>query len=187
MIKNIIIFILILAFIAVIVFFDLPGVQKTLNLREQLKEGEEELSEKQVLLAKIEKLLKDYEESQEDLKKVSYILPSGQDIANLIVQLEALAFEGGLVLDAIEFSPVEKQEVSRDAQMSSPEEVVVRKYQTLKVNLKLIGDYSAFKTFLGLVEENIRLMDITSIDFSIQAGEESQLFNLNLNLNTYYQ
>lgn len=187
MIKNIIIFILILAFIAVIVFLDLPEFQEVLSLRKEVKEQKEIFSEKQILLAKIGKLTEDYEGNEEDLKRVNYILPSGQDIPNLIVQLESLSFEAGLVLEALEFFVGEEETISKAKEARVAEGKTPKDYQTLTVNLKLIGDYLAFKNFLKLVEENIRLMDVGSIDFSTQTEEMFQLFNFNLNLNTYYQ
>lgn len=185
--KNIIIFILTLAFIAIVVFLDLPIIQETLSLRKDLKEQEEELSEKQTLLVKIENLIKDYQGSQEDLKRISYILPTGQDLPNLIIQLEALAFEAGLVLEAVDFSAPEEQGVTKAQQVGSSEEIVIKKYQTLNINLKLIGDYLAFKNFLKLIEENIRLIDIVSVNFSFQSSEGFQFLNFDLNLKTYYQ
>lgn len=189
MIKNIIILILILAFIAAVIFLDLPKIQKVLGLRKQIEEQKEVFSEKQILSAKIEKLTKDYEENEEDLKKVSYILPSGQDIANLIVQLEALALDGGLILEKIEFFVPDEPAVSKAGELRQQEGAVAKDYQSLTINLKLIGDYLAFNSFLRAVEENIRLMDISSIDFSTQSMAEGEIlfFNFNLKLDTYYQ
>lgn len=187
MIKNIIVFILILILIAVVVFLDVPKLQQILNLRQQAEEQKEIFLEKQNLLVKIEELSKSYQEGKKNLEKINHILPSGQDIPNLIVQLEALAFEGGLVLENIRFSLPEEKKAGRAQEVRTKKEVALEDYNSLTVDLSLIGDYSAFKNFLKAVEDNIRLMDITSISLSPEAREESQLFNFNLQVKTYYQ
>jgi len=179
MTKNIIILILILGFIGVVVFLDLPGVEKILSLREQINQQKQMFSEKQDLLAKMEKLSQHYEENQENLEKANYILPSGQDLPNLIVQLEALAFSKGLTLEGIEFSTT--------GDNSSQDEIQKLDYKILNINLKLVSDYPSFENFLKTLEENMRLMDIVSIDFSSQSEEAFQTFDFDLNLKTYYQ
>jgi len=187
MIKNLIILVLILILIVVIVFLDVPKVQEILALREQISEEKEAFSEKQNLLLKIEELKGDYEENKESLEKVSYILPAEQDIPNLVVQLEALAFENGLVLESINLSSSEKTQTGRAGEVrESQQGATSQDYQTLTANLKLIGDYAGFKNFLKTVENNIRLMDIISLNFSAESGGLG-LFRFDVSLKTYYQ
>lgn len=179
MIKKIIILILILGFIAVVVFLDVPGVEKVLGSREKIEQEKQVFSEKQDLLVKMEKLSQLYEENQENLEKANYILPSGQDLPNLIVQLEALAFGGGLILEQIAFSEIEDPQ---SADQTKPKD-----HRVLTISLRLIGDYPSFENFLKTLEENMRLMDIVSINFSTQLGEGFQFLNFDLNIKTYYQ
>lgn len=186
MIKNFIILILILGFVGVVVFLDLPGVQNILNLRKEIKAQKQAFIEKQELVSKIESLKEVYEMHGEELKKINYILPSGEDVPNLIIQLEALALEGGLVLEDIGFS-VYSEESATKTRGAAQEEKIVKDYQALLINLKLIGGYSAFKNFLKAVEENIRLMDIISVNFSTTSKEMTSFFEFNLNLKTYNQ
>lgn len=188
MIRNIIILILILGFVGIVIFLDVPEAQEALYLREQIEEEKKLFSEKQTLLAKVERLREDYKENEESLKKVDYILPSGQDIPNLIVQLEALALEGGLILEHVDFSEYKGETVSKAEKARSQEQKEAKDYKVLIIDLKLTGSYSALKKFLKALEENIRLIDINSIGFSGQLiGGETLFFNFNLNLKTYYQ
>ncbi len=187
MIKNLIILVLILILIAVVVFLDVPKVQEILALREQISEQKEAFSEKQALLLKIEELKSGYEENKESLEKVSYILPAEQDIPNLIVQLEALAFENGLVLESINLSSSEKTSSGMAEEVrESQQGTTSQDYQILTANLKVIGDYSGFKNFLKAVENNIRLMDVVSLNFSGESGGLG-LFRFDITLKTYYQ
>ena len=188
MIKNIVVIILLLGFIAVVIFLDVPKVQEILDLRRKVETQEEALFQKEELMARVEKLKNKYEDNEESLTKVNYILPSEEEIPNLIVQLEAMALEAGLILERIEFHLSQETGQSRAAVRDSTQEVV-EDYKTLSINLDLVGGYFAFKNFLELIEENIRLMNIDSISFSPQYSEETELllFNFNTILTTYYQ
>lgn len=169
-----------------VVFLDVPGVQNVLKLRKEIKKQEQAFVEKQELVSKIENLKEVYETRGEEFKKISHILPLGEDVPSLIIQLEALALEGGLVLEDISFSVYTEESAVKNREAPQKEEVV-KDYQTLLINLKLIGDYSAFKNFLKAAEENIRLMDIISVNFSTVSKEMISLFEFNLNLKTYNQ
>ncbi len=188
MIRNIIILILILAFIGIAVFLDIPKVQEVLSLRKEIQNQEEIFLEKQILLAKVEKLQKTYEENKESLEKTDYILPSDQDIPNLIVQLESLALEAGLILEEIEFLTEEEgfEDKARRARKTE-EGTVAKDYQTINVTLNLIGSYSSFRELLRLIEENMRLMDVSFINFSVENTELGSFFEFSLRLMTYYQ
>jgi Tfp pilus assembly protein PilO len=178
MTKNIIIIILILAFIGVIVFLDVPGVQGVLDLRREIQIEEQKFSDKQELLIKMEELNQVYEENLEGAGKVAYIIPSGKDLPNLIVQLESVVFGSGLVLEEINFS-----ETSSDQSEGQTKPV---NYKILSVSLRLIGSYASFEGFLQTIEENMRLLDIMSIEFSPQT-EGTDLFNFDVEIRGYYQ
>jgi len=113
-------------------------------------------------------------------------LPSSQDVPNLITQLEGLAFENGLILEEIGLATIEETGAEK-AQKARLEEKAKKNYQVLSASLKLIGSYSSFKNFLKAVEDNIRLIDINSVNFKVETKEGIQLFESEVNLNTYYQ
>jgi Tfp pilus assembly protein PilO len=188
MIRNIIIIITILGFIAVVVFLDIPGVQSVLAKRKEIKDQQQVLLDKQDLLLRVEKLSRLYEENKESVEKTNYILPSSEEIPNLIVQLEALAFEQGLVLGKVDFKTLTKEEITQGGEQQQP----VQDYQTMNISLQLTGTYDGLKSFLKASEENIRLMDIKSIVFESSAGAEEgqkgpQIFDFSILLNTYYK
>ena len=90
MIKNLVVIILLLGFIAVVIFLDVPKVQGILDSRRKVESQRQVLLEKEELMARVEKLKDKYEKNEESLEKVNYILPSEEEIPNLIVQLEAM-------------------------------------------------------------------------------------------------
>lgn len=188
MIRNIILIILILAGIATIVLLDVPGVQVVLQTRKSIEDQKKVLSDKRDFLARMEELSMAYEENKENIEKIEFILPSKEEIPNLIVQLESLVKEQGLLLDKLEVS-VPTEELRG---MINPEDAVARKettaveYKTLIINLGFTGDYSALKNFLKATEENMRLIDIDSVSISPES-EVPGIFSFDLSLKTYYQ
>jgi Tfp pilus assembly protein PilO len=195
MIKNLIFLFLILGFVAIVIFLDIPAVREVLNLKKTLSEQTEILGGKQEFLIKVEKLIKNYEDNKEDAEKINYVLPSGKEIPNLIVQFEALGAEGGMTIEQIGFSSVEGQATSRATAVRTETGGGVaqqtgesaKDYKTITVNLKMSGDYYAFKNFLAAAETNIRLMNIETINFTPLSSQDSQLFNFEVTLKTYYQ
>ena len=195
MIKNLIFLFLILGFVAIVIFFDIPAVREVLNLKKTLSEQTKILGDKQEFLIKLEKLIKNYEDNKKDAEKINYALPLGKEMPNLIVQFEALGAEGGMTIEQIEFSSVEDQAISKAkiVRTETGEGVAqqtgesTKDYKTIAVNLKMSGDYYAFKNFLVAVEKNIRLMNIETINFTHLSSWGSQLFNFEVSLKTYYQ
>jgi len=188
MIRNIVIGALVLGFIAVVVFFDIPGVENILNIRKEIDAEKQVFSDNQALSQKVEGLVGVYKNNKESIDKMDNILPPNVDIPDLIVQLEALVFEQGLILDKLEVKiPTEETASSRaEAARTGQVAAAVQKYKIVNIELGFTGDYSALKNFLKATEENMRLIDIDSIGISPEA-EASGIFNYDLTLKSYYQ
>jgi len=188
MIRNIIIIILLLGFVAVVVFLDVPKFQEILDLRNEVEIQKNTFLKEEDLLAKVENLKSRYEKNEEELKKVNYILPTGEDVPNLIVQIEAIALESGVALESINISSVDGSgSTRRPGQEATITEE--KDYEILSIRLNISGQYEAFKNFLKTIENNIRLMDIQVFSFSLESSEALEtvpIFTFNLTLNTYY-
>ena len=73
MIRDIILIILILAFIAVVIFFDVPGVQGVLQTRKDIDIQKQILLDDQLFLAKVKQLAKIYKENKDNIDKIDFI------------------------------------------------------------------------------------------------------------------
>jgi len=190
MIRNIIIGILLLGFIGVVVLLDVPNVQNILSIRKQIATETDNFAQSQAFLEKVEGLIATYEQNKESIDKMAEILPQKEDIPNLIVQIEALVFEQGLVLDKLEItSPTEEAATGNKAEevRTGVQTATTPKYKTLNIDLGFTGDYWAMKNFLKATEENMRLIDIDSISIAPQGEIAGGLFTFTLTLKTYYQ
>ena len=104
-----------------------------------------------------------------DKERLNYFLPEGNDIPELITMLEDMAQQSGFVVTVASFSQVEQPIIDRT------------NVYPLILSLSLEGgDYNSLKTLIDKIETNLRLLDISSLNF--QAGTGSYI----MNINTYY-
>jgi Tfp pilus assembly protein PilO len=187
MIRDIILIILILIFAAMVILLDIPGVQGVLQTRKEIETQKQVLLDDQDFLATVKELSQAYRANRENIDKIDLILPTKEDIPNLIVQVESLVFEQGLILDKLEVAtPTEQTGTINPEDVRVKKETSTAKYQTLTISLGFTGDYSALKNFLKATEENMRLIDIDSISVSPES-ESIGIFKFDLSLKTYYQ
>jgi Tfp pilus assembly protein PilO len=127
------------------------------------------------------------------LKKIDYLVPNNPDIPNLIVQIEALTQENGMSLDAVDFRILETKTTGKAEELRSGEtgtaEKPVQNYHLLDINIRISGDYPAFKNFLKEIENNIRLFDLQSVGFISATSKEGETgkFEFDINLQAYYK
>lgn len=136
------------------------------------------LEEKQKQLNDINKLLENYNEVLTQAKKASYVLPSKEDVPELISQISALAKESEIAVSDINFS---EPRVSK--------KTATQEYSVLKITMTAVGSYENLKKFIKKLEVNIRIVDITSIDFSNQPvtpEAPTNIFSYVLGMQAYY-
>jgi len=173
MIKNILIGVFAVAIIGSIVFLSIPTFQSISALKKQIEINQKTLDEEKVFISKVETLIEKYDLNQETFKKLDFILPGDPDVPNLIVQLEALTKDNGMILNDMQISSVEGEKTVG--------------YGTITISLKLSGDYQTFRNFLQAAENNIRLADIDSINLVNKEDNGVFTFEYDVNLNTYYR
>ena len=168
--------ILFIAAAAIIFWVLLPLWHSTQAALELKKGNENNLAQRKQLAANLERLIGQYNERASDLTSFSKAIPVGQNIPELLISLEALASENGLIFSGVDFKP-------KDLKTSN--------IKTLIMEIKVKGSYPAFQNYLKGMEKSLRLFDVTSISFNgIAPGQVNiNLNNLEFNLlvNTYYQ
>jgi Tfp pilus assembly protein PilO len=185
------IIILAIIFIAWQLFW--PAFVEVSDLRQELATWQDKLKETQDQKTKLVNLKQKYESLSNEEQKITEALPSQEDIPSLLVQVEALASQNGLILDSINLSSLEETKKSKTSTQASP----VPPVGTLEVgskpitiDLALSGNSGALKNFLKAVESNLRLMDVTSVSFGESAATAplttSGLVTFKVSLNAYY-
>ncbi|HLD82206.1 MAG TPA: type 4a pilus biogenesis protein PilO [Patescibacteria group bacterium] len=102
--------------------------------------------------------------SNDVLASIERAVPSDTQMAALYTEIEAIVLDNGLQLTSVDFSERPNQ----------TEQV----YKEVSVAINVTGGgYEEFKSFLGQLEKNLRIYDITSIKYSPKAIVYSVDFN----------
>jgi len=168
--------ILLIAVAAITFWVLLPLWYNTQAALELKKENENNLVQREKLAVNLERLIGQYNERASDLASFSKAIPVGQNIPELLINLEALASENGLIFSGVSFKP---------------EDLKAPNIKTLIMEIKVKGSYPAFQNYLKAMEKSLRLFDVTSVSFnSVAPGQTNVNLNnleFNLSVNTYYQ
>lgn len=139
------------------------------------KQNESNLSDRLKLTANLGQLIGQYNNRLNDVASFSKSIPDGQNIPELLVNLETLASENGLIFSGVNFKPKDLKAVG---------------IKTLIMEMKLKGSYPALKNYLEAMEKSLRIFDVISISFAGvapgQIGAKIDNLEFNLLVNTYY-
>ncbi|KKQ60329.1 MAG: hypothetical protein US81_C0024G0016 [Parcubacteria group bacterium GW2011_GWE2_38_18] len=122
--------------------------------------------ERRQYLDQLEKLNKTYKGiSKEQIKRIDALLPNEPGGEKLLAQFEAITANNGVVLTSINYSLVDD----------------VKGLSKVKIVLGISGvDYGSIKNFLSNLENNLRLINVTDLNFTASGG------NAKLVLEAYY-
>lgn len=150
----------------------------------------QELDSKKQDLEKLRELKETYSQlNKAQIENLELILPSQEDIPSLFSQFESLALANGLVLNNISITKAEAApaETEKEGQLglggeeTTPAETT-QGVLTLNVALsfQVGGGYDNLKNFLDILENNMRIVDLTSLSYT----PETEAYSINLK--TYY-
>jgi Tfp pilus assembly protein PilO len=175
---------------AMIVFFTLswPNLTKVFDLNSVLNESKKEYENQNQSLQLAKSIIEQYKNLNDVNQAVSLTMPKTDEIYNIIVQLNKIAESSGMSIEGLSLKEVINNNELDD---SNNRQNLVKPYRTISINTSLNGSYESFKTWLELVETNIRLMDVKSVSFEgVNLSSDKPInnfFNFNVNLDIYYQ
>lgn len=136
-----------------------------------ISERQQSVDERKGLVARVKKLNGDYQAAIGDARKFGAVIPTKKDIEELVSAFEAMGQRSGVQLG----------EVGIVEDKAAAEKVGAR---VLTINIKGKGPYEGIRTFMGDMEKNVRLIDLTSVDFA--AEEQSALLNFDIKAQAYF-
>jgi len=113
--------------------------------------------------------------SNNDQVRLERMLPSNIDNIRLIIEISQIAQGRNLIAKNITLGTT-KSNNTLPGQAAS-------QYGTLSLNFTVNSSYSNFLSFLGDLENNLRLVDITNVTFS---ANDTGFYDFNVTLNTYW-
>lgn len=100
-----------------------------------------------------------------DIEKISKLAPKDPDYEKLFTDFEKIIKEQGFILNSLSITPDERR---ADKKNNEPDaKADSSKIKKIKIEADISGvDYTSLKHLLGVIENNLRLMDIESLNWS---------------------
>jgi len=183
--KNLITFLISLfVAIGVVVLLILPAYSDIKSKKEDFKQREEEFNKKQELVLKVKELLGKYNDRIVDFDNLNLAIPSGNPATpDLLVNLNAISSSAGMVMENIDIKSAASALAGRTSRAASASGQSAQNFKTASISLTLAGTYDSLKNYLRLLEDNLRIIDISSIEFETKEG----VFEFSIEMRAYYQ
>jgi Tfp pilus assembly protein PilO len=149
--------------ISITVFFVMvkPKYNSLQGLRTQVATANANLETAAKLAKERDQLIATYQGiSKTDLDNLKTLLPDSVDNIRLIIQINSLATKNNLsLLRSVEYQTEQITQTSQDPS------VAVRPYGEFTISFQTSGQYKNFLAFISDLEQNLRLVDVTRVDF----------------------
>ena len=157
---------------SILIFFllVLPAFDQTRMLRDSIEERDGILNEAQEISARINDLNREIDTRRQDIDKLDRLLPGEKQVPELLSNMESIVSASGLILSEMNLSEVPGQ----------------GKIGKINGTLKLSGSYPSFVNLLDLLEKNLRLIGVSTLDAAAQITEGAKTLNYNLNFEINY-
>lgn len=182
--KTIFTIILLLAAIALIIWVARPTWGDAQALRTEQKNVNNALATLKDLQKLRDDLLATYDSLPKDkVDRLEELLPKKPELGSLLVNLEKLTKDRGILLRRIEFS--KESSSQSQVRMRTPQKNSTERAQTLSYSFTISANYEVFRSFLAALEKNLRIIDVSDIAFS--AGNKTGALEISLKAKSYYQ
>jgi len=176
--------------LALIVFFvwDWPSFKEVGELNKKINQEQTQYNNQYQAVQIAKSIIDQYKSLINVSQTVSLSIPRDPEIQNLLAQVDNITTQSGLTLDNINFETAAT--VVPSAKQVKQSTSIVQNYHTMTLTLGLSGNYESLKTWLNVIETNIRLMNVVKISFaglSAEASKNIDIFNFKVSLNVYYQ
>jgi Tfp pilus assembly protein PilO len=152
-----------------------PLYQDISNMQAQAVSYNQALDNSKALEAQRDALTQKYNSIDPDnLAKLQKLLPDNVDNIRLILEIEGVASPYGMVLKDVKYDTT--SQTNATTQNNNPAQTAVAansNYGTWNLQFSTQGSYSNFLNFITDLEKNLRIVDISSIDFSSNTGDTS--------------
>lgn len=186
---------------AFVLFFDLlqPAYGQVQTLRGQLLAEQNSLGSAKSVVKQVQDLVTAYDNQSQGQGSVGLALPTGEDVAGAVTQIEGIAQNQNLGLTGITVgSPALASSAGASAAAkASSSAQIVKPMGSFALKLTGSASYESIKNFLSQIETNIRIFDVEGISIVpvtppgtvVQKGAPASrdLFNYEISVQAYYQ
>ena len=185
---------IILIAIAIGVFFTFtdPIYQEASVLKEEVSSYNQALDNSKALENERDKLTAKYNSFRpEDLMNIEKLLPDNVNNIRLILEIEQIAAPYGMVLRNVTYDTGEAGASAQGGGVPGQPGLVreaPKDYGTFYLSFSTSGSYNNFMNFTRDLEKNLRIVDISSIEFSSDSSlaKGSEVYTYNFKIKTYW-
>jgi hypothetical protein len=185
--------------VTIFVVFTNPIYNQITEQKKQQKDLNEALDNARNLEIERDKLTTKYNGiAPENLEKIKKLLPDNVDNIRLILEIESLASPYSMALKDVQYSPVVEDDKT-DSPASSriisgggdDRGQAVKNYDSWDLAFSTTSTYSNFLNFTRSLENNLRIIDISSIQFTSVAGAATgssspEVYRFGFKIKTYW-
>ena len=176
--------ILIAAGVAGFLLITQPIYDEATTLKIEADKYNEALANAKILQAERDRLTEKFNSFQAaDLERLEKIVPDSVDNIKLILEIQEVAQEQGILVKNVEFEPdqfIESEEGAtapevKKTQASNTRRLGVEEnkdYDVFDLEFSIEGKYGAFVDFMALMEKSLRVVDIKTIAFTPGTSED---------------
>ncbi len=131
--------------------FVVPGYQDATALRTAIGERQDIMTERTALIQRVAQLKSEYDARAADIRTFSAVVPPEKSIAEIVSSLEQIAQTTGVQMTDLNVVQ-DKSESSREGR------------GVVNITVQGSGYYSSLVGFLRSFEQNVRLIDVETLD-----------------------
>ncbi len=179
--------------VVVLTMFSGPIYKDIGDLKAEQKTYDDALSNSKSLEIARDELTKKYSSiTLDNLDKVRKLLPDNVDNIRLILEIEKIALPYGMALKDVRYNSMASDTATEQPKsFSRVGEVGNQKYGSWDLEFSVSTNYTNFLNFTRDLEKNLRIVDITSLQFdsagSLNANKAiPEIYRYNYKIKTYW-
>ncbi|MDP2741601.1 MAG: hypothetical protein Q8O66_02880 [bacterium] len=175
---------------SLIVYFNLivPAGDEEQRIKAQAISREDFVKNQQAAISQVQKLISSYKGEGELRDVVSSVLPLSPDLAGAFAQLSGLAQVNKLLIQNVTVGiPINQNAQVNNNAGAAVSQPLARPFGSVDFQMKVVGSYGDFKSFLKNLETNIRIFDVKKITLESPVKPNQEIYNYDLTVGTYYQ
>lgn len=154
---------------------------------QKIKTAESELVILRQKNEKLSEILSEIKTLESNAQVVQTALPVSDDVPTLIMQLEQIAKQSGMVVQHLGFGEGKGASAPRASEASrEAEEKETAGVKKIAVTMVVTGSYPSLQTFLQNLENTSRVVNVTNFRFSPGQKEEEAGLSITLGVEAFY-
>ncbi|MGC9611115.1 MAG: hypothetical protein ABSE68_02755 [Minisyncoccia bacterium] len=175
---------------AIIVYGSLikPEMDAATQLQAAVASKSQIYNNQKAAVTQVEGLINQFQSATNLQQSLGLAIPIGPNTTQALNQWQAIAGASQVSMQSLNIQPGQPLSVIKGATQT-----LVKKLNSIPTEVTVLGGYGPLKQFLGLIETNARVTNVTGFDFKSLAGPQSALqggnpiYSLELNVVAYYQ